>query len=69
MKHYRQRWYLDLFQRGNYDQRLAREAKDLVERATERVTRILGEHCPEPPPREVGARLRAVVQRTEEAFG
>ncbi len=46
LAHFREHWYPDVFERGNYDQGLAAGGKSLAERATERVEKILAEHRP-----------------------
>jgi len=61
-KHYRERWYPDLFERTNYETWLKGEGKNLSERASEKIERILGEHEPEPLPPEVKAKLQEIVQ-------
>jgi trimethylamine--corrinoid protein Co-methyltransferase len=68
MAHYRERWYPDVFERGNYDQWQAKGATSLGERAAERVEKILAEHDPERLPDEVAQRVHAIVQRAEERF-
>jgi trimethylamine--corrinoid protein Co-methyltransferase len=68
MAHFRERWYPDLFERGNYDQWQARGAKSLGERAAERVEEILAEHEPEPLPEDVAQAVHAVVERAEAQF-
>jgi trimethylamine--corrinoid protein Co-methyltransferase len=61
-KHYRERWYPDLFERTNYETWLKGGGKNLSERASEKIERILGEHEPEPLPPEVKAKLQEIVQ-------
>jgi trimethylamine--corrinoid protein Co-methyltransferase len=60
-RHYRDRWYPRVFERGNYDSWLVRGGHTLAERAAARVEQILREHRPEPLPADVRARLRAIV--------
>jgi trimethylamine--corrinoid protein Co-methyltransferase len=62
-KHYRERWYPDLFERANYETWLKNGGKSFTERAAEKIDRILSEHKPEPLPPDVRARLREIVQR------
>ena len=69
MAHFRERWYPDVFERGNYDQWQAKGGKSLGERAAERVEKILAEHRPEPLPEDVAQKIRAIVRRAEEEFG
>lgn len=66
--HFQERWYPDVFERGDYDQWQAAGGTDLGERAAERVQEILDEHHPEPLPDDVRQKIRAVVQRAEEQF-
>jgi trimethylamine--corrinoid protein Co-methyltransferase len=68
-KHFRERWYPSLFERFNYDEWEARGASTLGQRAAERVTKILAEHCAEPLPKEVAKSLHAIVQRAEAQAG
>lgn len=68
-KHFRERWYPNLFDRNNYDGWLASGGKTLAERAAERVGTILAEHKPEPLPKDVARTIRAIVQRAEESEG
>jgi trimethylamine--corrinoid protein Co-methyltransferase len=68
MAHFRERWYPDLFERGNYDQWQAKGAKSLGERAVEGVEKILAEHEPEPLPEDVARGVHAVVERAIEQF-
>jgi trimethylamine--corrinoid protein Co-methyltransferase len=65
MAHYRERWYPNLIDRGNYDNWLTRGAKSLEQRAAERVEAILAEHKPEPLPDEVAQEIKAIVRRAE----
>lgn len=68
MAHFRERWYPDVFECGNYDQWQAKGAKSLGERATERVKKILAEHQPEPLPEDVAQQIKAIVRRAEETY-
>jgi trimethylamine--corrinoid protein Co-methyltransferase len=68
MAHFRERWYPDLFERGNYDQWQAKGATSLGERAVERVEKILAEHEPEPLPEDVAQAVHAVVERAISRF-
>ena len=65
MRHFRSRWYPDIFERGSYDQWLARGGKSLGERAAERVAGFLEKHATEPLPEDVAGAIRAVVERAE----
>lgn len=68
MAHFRERWYPEVFERGNYDQWQARGGQSLGERATARVEQILAEHRPEPLPEELAQKVKEVVRRAEETF-
>ncbi len=67
-KHFRERWYPDLFERDNYEGWLAKGGETLAERAAERVETILAEHKPEPLPDDVAQAIRAIVRRAEEQY-
>ena len=62
---FRETWYPDMFERGGYTDWVKKGSKSLMERASERVEKILVEHQPEPLPGEVQARLRQIVLRAE----
>jgi trimethylamine--corrinoid protein Co-methyltransferase len=68
LAHFRERWYPDVFERGNYDQWLAAGGKGLAERAAQRVAKILDEHKPQALPAEVSQAVHAVVERAEAQF-
>jgi trimethylamine--corrinoid protein Co-methyltransferase len=63
LKHYRERWYPRLFERANYESWLEKGGKTLTERASEKITRILVEHKPEPLPVKTAEKLRKIVQK------
>ena len=63
LKHFRERWYPSLFDRGNYESWLSRGGQTLAERAAEQVETILTEHESEPLPDDVAQTIRAIVQR------
>lgn len=65
-KHFRERWYPNLFERDNYEGWLASGGQTLGERAAERVAAILAEHQPEPLPHDIAQKLRAIVRRAED---
>lgn len=68
MKHFRERWYPQVFERGNYEQWLEAGGLSLGERAARQVDTILENHQPEPLPKDVQQRIRTIVQRAEESF-
>lgn len=63
LRHYREHWYPTVFDRGNYDQWLAKGGKTLAERAADQVNKILASHKIEPLPDEVKKAIHAVVER------
>jgi len=69
LTHFREHWYPDVFERGNYDQWQEAGGKSLGERVVERVEEILTEHKPEPLPDDVVQAIRAIVRRAEESVG
>jgi len=68
MNHFRERWYPEVFERGNYDQWQAEGGLSLSERTAERVKKILAEHQPESLPDDVAKKIRAIIQRAEKSF-
>jgi trimethylamine--corrinoid protein Co-methyltransferase len=68
MAHFRERWYPDVFERGNYDQWQGAGGQSLGERAAARVEKILHEHKPVPLPEDVARDVHAVVQHAEAQF-
>ena len=68
MKHFRERWYPQIFERGNYDQWMETGGLSLDLRAAQQVDTILEGHQPEPLPEEVRQQVRAIVRRAEESF-
>jgi trimethylamine--corrinoid protein Co-methyltransferase len=68
MKHFRERWYPQVFERGNYDQWMETGGLSLDLRAAQQVDTILEGHQPEPLPEDVQQQLKAIVQRAEESF-
>lgn len=65
LKHYKERWYPNFFERMNFEGWLAKGGKDFSQRASEKIAAILTEHKPEPLPSEVKKRLREIVRNTE----
>lgn len=63
--HYREHWYPDVFERGNYKQWQAAGGKSLSERAAKRVEDILAQHSPEPLSDDAASAVSAVVRRAE----
>jgi trimethylamine--corrinoid protein Co-methyltransferase len=69
MAHFKERWYPDVFERGNYEQWQAAGGESLAERAVDRVVKILQEHEPEPLCQDVARAIHGVVERAEASFG
>lgn len=62
-KHFRERWYPDLFERKTYDMWASEGEKALAERASDRVAQIILEHKPEPLPPDLVNQLRKIVEK------
>jgi trimethylamine--corrinoid protein Co-methyltransferase len=62
-KHFRERWYPDLFERKTYDMWASEGGRSLAERAAERVSQIISEHKPEPLPPDLANQLRKIVEK------
>ena len=62
-KHFRERWYPDLFERKTYDMWAGEGEKSLAERASDRVAQIISEHKPEPLPPDLVNQLRKIVKK------
>ena len=65
LKHYKERWYPDLFERDTYDSWHGKGGKTLSERAGERASLILAEHKPEPLPSKIKEKLQGFVQKAK----
>jgi trimethylamine--corrinoid protein Co-methyltransferase len=65
LKHYKERWYPNFFERMNYESWLAKGGKDFSERTSEKIEAILAEHKPEPLQPEVKKRLAEIVRKAE----
>ncbi len=63
LKHFRERWYPELFERTNYDTWKDKGAKDLGQRATDKVEAILLEHKPQPLSKDVARGLKEIVEK------
>ncbi len=68
MKYFRNRWYPEVFDRGNYDQWQDDGGKSLAERTAQRVEKILAEHQVKPLPEKIALEIKAIVQRAEQSF-
>ena len=68
-QHFRQHWYPDLFERGNYADWAQKGGQTLAERAAVRVQKLLDEHQPESLSHSVKARLHEIVIRAEARRG
>jgi trimethylamine---corrinoid protein Co-methyltransferase len=67
LKHFRERWYPDLFERNTYEGWQDKGGESLYERAVTKVETILGEHQAEPLPDKTLHELQRIVQRAEAA--
>lgn len=65
LKHFRKRWYPNLFDRDSYDGWLNKKGKSLVECAADKVETVLAEHRPEMLPRKIREKLRQIVQNVK----
>ena len=64
-KHFRERWYPDLFERATYGDWLSKGGKNLAERAKEKIDSVLAGPKPEPLPVKTRERLREIVSRAK----
>jgi len=65
-KHFKSEWYPALFERDNYSTWETKGSKTLLQRARERVEKILTQHQPEALPQDVQAQIRSIVERRME---
>jgi len=65
LKHFRQRWYPDLFERMSYQSWLSKGGKNLAERARDKIETILAEHKPVPLPAKTKEKLRDIVLKAK----
>jgi len=65
LKHYKERWYPDLFERASFEGWRSKGGKNLAERAKEKIDAILADHKPEPLPAKTRERLREIVLRAK----
>ena len=68
MNHFKERWYPEVFERGNYDQWVDAGELSLGERAAKKVETILEEHQPESLPADIQKEIKIIIQRAEESF-
>ncbi len=61
-RHYKEDWYPRLLDRSDFDTWKATGGKTLRQRARERVEEILSSHRPEPLPKDVQAKIDAIVE-------
>lgn len=61
-RHYKEDWYPRLLDRSDFDTWKAAGGKTLRQRARERVEEILSSHRPEPLPKDVQAKIDAIVE-------
>jgi len=65
LKHYKDRWYPSLFERGNYQSWLEKGGKTLAERAADKIEQLLAVHKLEPLPDKIKGELRRIVQEAK----
>ena len=65
LKHFRERWYPNFFERTTYETWLKKGGKTFVERAGEAVDNILAHHRPKPLPARTKEKLREIVLRAK----
>jgi len=63
MRHFREDWYPDLFDRNHFEGWQAAGGKTLRQKAKERTDKILAGHQPEPLPPSIQQRIDEVVNR------
>ncbi|NLA26817.1 MAG: trimethylamine methyltransferase, partial [Firmicutes bacterium] len=62
-RNFRQHYYPNVFERGNYDGWVEKGSKNLTERATEQVEQLLAGHRPEPLPEKTLKMLKEIRER------
>jgi trimethylamine--corrinoid protein Co-methyltransferase len=65
LRHYRERWYPDLFERTTFESWRSKGGKNLAGRAQEKIDAILAGPKPEPLPDKTLQRLREIVARAK----
>jgi trimethylamine--corrinoid protein Co-methyltransferase len=65
-KHYRNTWYPELFERGNYSDWERKGSKPLAARAAMRVQEILNSHHPEPLSDDIQMQIKEIVEQRVE---
>jgi trimethylamine--corrinoid protein Co-methyltransferase len=65
LKHYKERWYPNFFERLNYATWHDKGGKNFSKRTSENIETILNEHKPEPLQPEVKKRLNEIVRKAE----
>ena len=66
LRHYREQWYPDLFERGSFNNWVQKGSKNLEERAAARVNEILQGHYPGPLSEDIKKRFQEIVKRTRD---
>ena len=62
LKHFRDQWHPNLFDRYNFDNWAQNRSKTLADRAAERVSTILETHVPEPLPEDVSDEFNKIIR-------
>lgn len=65
LKHFRERFYPQLFDRQNFASWAEKGSLTLAERASAKINHILETHPPEPLPKDIQERLHAVITRAK----
>ncbi len=63
LKHYKECWYPNLFERDTYGSWIGKGGKTLVERAADEVDLILYEHETESLPSKIKEKLKGIAHR------
>ncbi len=65
LKHYRDRWYPSLFERGNFQSWFEKGGKNLAERTADKIEQLLAVHKIEPLPDKTKRELKKIVQEAK----
>lgn len=65
VEHYKERWYPNFFERGDYEAWLQKGGKSFSVRTSEKIEMILTEHKPDPLPPAVKKRLHEIISKAE----
>ena len=65
LKHYKDRWYPSLFERGNFQSWFEKGEKTLAERVADKIEQLLAVHKVEPLPDNLKEELKKIVQEAK----